>query len=57
MALAGFHMAQLGQINAKNFSAEAKTWEGMKNQINQVADFLADGIIKQFPQKFEEGSV
>ncbi len=46
MAHAGFHMAQIQQINAKNFSAEAKTWEGMKNQINQVADFLADGIIK-----------
>lgn len=48
----GFHMTQIEQINAKNFAGEAKTWASMKAQINQVADILADGIVKQFSQKF-----
>ncbi len=53
----GYHMAQINEINAKNFSAEAKTWEAMQNQVYQIADVLADGIVKQFPQKFGEGMV
>ncbi len=53
----GFHMAQIDQINAKDFSAEAKTWEAMKNQVNGIADTLTDGIVKQFPQKFGQPSV
>ena len=56
-AHAGFHMAQIGQINTKDFSAEAKTWAAMKKQVNEIADVLANGIIKQFPQRFEEGTV
>ncbi len=51
----GYHMAQIGQINTKDFSAEAKTWTAMKKQVNEIADVLANGIIKQFPQKFGEG--
>jgi dsDNA-binding SOS-regulon protein len=51
MAHVGFHMAQIDEINAKNFSAEAKTWEGMKNQVNQIADVLAQGIANQFGSK------
>ena len=48
-----FHMAQIMQTNAKDFSAEAKTWESMKTQVLQIADVLAEGIVKQFPQRFE----
>ena len=51
MAHMGFHMAQIDEINAKNFSGEAKTWEAMKNQVNQIADVLASGISKQFGSK------
>jgi hypothetical protein len=51
MAHMGFHMAQIDEINAKNFSAEAKTWEGMKNQVYQIADVLAQGIVNQFGHK------
>ncbi len=47
----GYHMTQIEQINAKNYAGEAKTWASMKTQIDQVADVLADGIVKQFPQK------
>jgi len=50
----GFHMTQIEQVNAKNFAGEAKTWASMKAQIDQVADILADGIVKQFPQKFSQ---
>jgi len=51
MAHMGFHMAQIDEINAKNFSGEAKTWEAMKNQVNQIADVLATGIYNQFGSK------
>lgn len=53
----GYHMAQIDEINAKNFSAEAKTWEAMRNQVYQIANVLADGIVKQFPTRFGEGVV
>lgn len=53
-AHAGYHMAQIEAVNAKDFSSEAKTWEAMKNQVYVIADTLADGIVKQFPQKFGE---
>ncbi len=53
----GFHMSQIDQINKKDFSAEAKTWEGMKKQVFQIADTLSMGIVKQFPQKFGEPGV
>ncbi len=56
-AHAAFHMAQINEIHAKDFSAEAKTWRGEANQIRGVADILAEGIVKQFPQKFGEPTV
>ncbi len=46
------HMTQIEEINAKNFEAEAKTWEQEKSQIFQIADALSDGIVKQFSQRF-----
>ncbi len=52
----GFHMADIEAINAKDFSSEAKTWEAMKKQVDGIADTLAEGIVKQFPQKFGEPS-
>lgn len=46
------HIAQIDQVNIKDFSAEAKTWDNMKKHIYVIADALADGIVKQFPKKF-----
>ncbi len=46
------HMTQIEEINAKNFEAEAKTWEQEKSQVFQIADALSDGIVKQFSQRF-----
>ncbi len=52
IAHGGHHMAQIDEINAKDFTGEAKTWDAMKNHIYVIADVLANGIIKQFPKKF-----
>ena len=51
-AHAGFHMQQIDAINTKDFASEAKVWEAMKDQVYEIADTLADGIVKQFPHKF-----
>ena len=52
MAHGGHHMAQIDAVLAKNFVAEATTWEAMKKHIYTIADALAGGIEKQFPEKF-----
>ncbi len=52
IAHGGHHMAQINEINSKDFAGEAKTWAAMKNHVYVIADVLADGIIKQFPKKF-----
>ena len=46
------HVVQIDQINSKDVTAEAKTWDDMKGHIYTIADTLADGIVKQFPKKF-----
>lgn len=46
------HMQQIQQFQAKNYEQEAKTWAAMKDHMNVIADALADGIAKQFPDKF-----
>lgn len=52
MAHVGHHIAQIDQVNSKNYSAEAKTWDDMRKHIYVTADALTDGIVKQFPKKF-----
>jgi hypothetical protein len=52
MAHGGHHIAQIDQVNIKDLSAEAKTWDDMIKHIFVIADALADGIVKQFPKKF-----
>lgn len=46
------HVQQNQQIAARKYADEAKTWEAMKNHLYTVADALADGLAKQFPDKF-----
>jgi hypothetical protein len=53
----GYHLAQINAVNAKDFSSEAKTWEAMKSQLDGIAGTLTGGIVKQFPQKFDEPTV
>jgi hypothetical protein len=52
MAHGAHHIAQIDQVNMKDFSAEAKTWDDMKRHIYVIADALAGGIVMQFPKKF-----
>jgi hypothetical protein len=52
LAHGGHHVAQINQINAGDYAAEANTWEAMKGHIYTIADVLAGGIVKQFPKKF-----
>jgi hypothetical protein len=52
MAHGGHHIAQIDQVNAKDFSAEAKTWDDMIKHIYVIADALTNGIVMQFPKKF-----
>lgn len=53
MAHGAHHIAEIDQINSKDFAAEAKTWDDMKDHIYKIADALADGIVMQFPKKFK----
>jgi hypothetical protein len=46
------HMTQITQFNTGDYAGEAITWGEMKKHIYVIADVLADGIVKQFPQKF-----
>lgn len=46
------HVQQIGQFQAKQYDAEAATWSAMTAHMYVIADALADGIAKQFPDKF-----
>lgn len=45
------HISQINEIRNKDFAAEARTWEIMKNHIYALSDALTAGIAKQFPDK------
>jgi len=46
------HVQQIQQFKAGQFDQEAKTWAAMKDHMYVIADALANGIAKQFPDKF-----
>jgi hypothetical protein len=43
---------QIKEFKARQFDAEAKTWAAMTGHMYVIADALADGIAKQFPDRF-----
>ncbi len=47
------HVQQIRQFNAGQFEQEAETWAMMKDHMYVIADALAGGIAKQFPDKFQ----
>jgi hypothetical protein len=47
------HVQQIQQLEAKQYEQEALTWSGMKDHMYVIADALAAGLAKQFPDKFE----
>lgn len=46
------HVQQIQQLKAGQYEQEAKTWSAMTAHMYVIADALADGIAKQFPDKF-----
>jgi hypothetical protein len=46
------HVQQIKQFDAGEFDQEAKTWKMMTDHMYVIADALAGGIAKQFPDKF-----
>lgn len=48
----GHHIAQIQQLQAKNYDAEAKTWAAMSQHMYVISDALADALAKQFPAQF-----
>jgi hypothetical protein len=45
------HIAQIQQLQAKNYAGEAQTWAAMTQHIYVIADALADALAKQFRAK------
>jgi len=45
------HIAQIQEIDAGDTAGEAKTWDAMRAHMVVIADALAGGIAKQFPDK------
>jgi hypothetical protein len=48
----GHHIAQIQQLQTKDYVGEAKTWGGMSQHMYVLSDALADALAKQFPAKF-----
>lgn len=51
MAHGSHHVQQIGEFKAQQFDAEARTWAAMTHHMYVIADALAEGIAKQFPDK------
>lgn len=52
LAHGGHHIQQIQQLKARQYDAEAQTWEEMKKHVYQIADATADALAKQFVKKF-----
>lgn len=48
----GHHIAQIQQLQAKDYAGEAQTRTAMSQHMYVISDALGDGIAKQFPAKF-----
>ena len=48
----GHHIAQIQQLQGKDYAAEAVTWADMSQHMYVIADALADALARQFPAKF-----
>ncbi|VVO39223.1 hypothetical protein [Pseudomonas fluorescens] len=48
----GHHVAQVDELAAHDYAAEAKTWAMMRPHVMALADALTAALVKQFPDKF-----
>lgn len=46
------HVAQINQVDARDFEREAATWHEMRKHMLVIADAITDALAKQFPDKF-----
>lgn len=46
------HIAQIDQLAAHDYAAEARIWAAMRGHILMLSDALASALVKQFPDKF-----
>jgi hypothetical protein len=46
------HIAQIQQLQAKDYAGEAQTWADMSQHMYVIADAIADALAKQFPARF-----
>jgi len=46
------HIAQIQQLQAKDYEGEAQTWAAMTQHMYVIADALGGALAKQFPEKF-----
>jgi len=47
------HVMSIDAVTKKDWSREADMWDPMVKEIYALSDALADGIAKQFPDKFQ----
>ena len=47
------HVMSIDAMAKKDWSREADMWDPMVKEIYALSDALADGIAKQFPDKFQ----
>jgi len=52
LAHGGHHIQQIQEFQARQYDQEAKTWAAMTAHMYVIADALAGGIARQFPDKF-----
>ena len=48
----GHHVAQIDELAAHDYAAEARTWQMMRPHVLALADALTAALVKQFPDKF-----
>ena len=50
----GHHVTQIKQIASQNFEDEAATWHAMRKHMLVISDAIADALVKQFPERFQD---
>jgi len=48
----GHHIAQIQQLQTKDYAGETQTWADMSQHMYVISDALADALAKQFPAMF-----
>jgi hypothetical protein len=50
----GHHVTQIKQIASNDFQGEATTWHAMRKHMLVISDAIANALVKQFPERFED---